>query len=931
MGIDPTGPAGHADTVDAQLESQAPASGGGESTLRPGVIVAQQYEIERLLGVGGMGAVYLARDAKLDRPVALKVHRVSTQAARLHREAIAMAKLSHPNVVVVYEVGELEGHPFVAMEYVPGDTLRAWAKGKSWREVLRAFVAAGEGLAAVHAAGLVHRDVKPDNILVGKDGRVRLGDFGLAALPSTDAMPEDTPHVSLTATGSIVGTPAYMAPEQLEGKPVDARTDQFAFCVAVWELLAGMRPFSGETLETIRTAIRSGELQSGKRRMPGVVRRALARGLAPDPAARYRGMPQLLAAFRSALRRGRVIAGAAVGSVIVAGVIAWSLWPRTDPTVACKGAGRDLVELFPSSVVTAAMEGLGSGAGGPRDIVQRAYARFGSDYMRVAADACVAEKRGQWSRELAAASRECRTYGARTARELFAAAADPSLARADAAQIATLLPDLTPCVDARFLAGWQPLASDPAQVPAIVAARARLDAAAHLSDLGHVGSLRRAEADLAQSPVASAPAIAGRLALVRALIAREDLHYDASEKQLADVYFASRAREDGELALLAVSELIRSASELRRDAEVAARWVRDGLAEADRNAVRLPGAAAEVYLTAAIAANEAGDPKKALELAHHAEELAHGHSDIEIGVLALRSDANEMLGKLDQALSDNADYLDHQRQALGEHHPALASALAQRASILIDANRAEEARPVIDEALKLVSEEQAPVLTLAGVDANLGAVLTDLQDPRAEEVLQRARDAWVKAYGEDHPDVAQVDSNLGLVANDHGDHARAVELLSHAARVLEKTLGAEHVDLAGALFNLAVAQRDDGKLDEAAATARRCAAIYAAHQPRSLRHVNSLALVAQISNVRHDLDGALAAASAAIDIDPDDNDAPTRAWPRLEAAKALIALHRDPARTRTLLHEARDLYEAASLTKRVTEIDAMLAAMRAER
>src|SRR5207302_1743091 len=179
--------------------------------------------------------------------------------ARIEREAQALARLSHPNVVVVYEVGLVDGRVFVAMEYVAGGTARSWLREspRTAREILALYGAAGDGLAAAHAAGIVHRDFKPDNLLVGDDGRPRVADFGLArGLYDPDAPPEPdrAPLVDVTGTGSIVGTPAYMPPEQLAGAAVDARADQFAFSAALWEALYGARPFPGATPLEVQAA-----------------------------------------------------------------------------------------------------------------------------------------------------------------------------------------------------------------------------------------------------------------------------------------------------------------------------------------------------------------------------------------------------------------------------------------------------------------------------------------------------------------------------------------------------------------------------------------------------------------------------------------------------------------------------------------------------
>ena len=294
-----------------------------EAVLAPGMRVGR-FVLERLVGMGGMGAVWSARDPELGRTVAVKLLRVGVGSdgdkaqsrRRLMGEAKAMARLSHPNVVPVFEVGEMGDRLFVVMELVEGETLGRWLgnQPRSLDEILDAFVDAGRGLAAAHQKGIVHRDFKPDNVLMGKDGRPRVTDFGLArrfgpgdpeSLPPgpsvVDLLAGPTPDGTLTPMGALLGTPAYMSPEQMRGGLADERSDLFSYCTALWEAVGGSRPFVGKDFFELRRKAESGQVEKPKKPIPGWLRRELVKGLRTDPAQR----PPSVAALIDALERSR--------------------------------------------------------------------------------------------------------------------------------------------------------------------------------------------------------------------------------------------------------------------------------------------------------------------------------------------------------------------------------------------------------------------------------------------------------------------------------------------------------------------------------------------------------------------------------------------------------------------------------------------------
>jgi tetratricopeptide (TPR) repeat protein len=280
------------------------------------------YVIEQRLGAGGMGVVYAARDTDLARGVALKIVRprveVDAMEARLHREGMAMARLSHRNVVPVFELGNHDGQLYIAMELVDGETLRSWVTTpRPWRNVAQLFAKAGRGLEAAHAAGVLHRDFKPDNVMVGQGEEPRITDFGLArelamgSVPPSFPTPDSDGGLSLvTATGSLAGTPAYMAPEQLLRQPSGPKADQFSFCVSLFEVLYGVRPFRATTpkIEALIDEIRAGRIAkpTATRGVPRWLHAAIVRGLAFDPDRRWPSMLALIGRLERGVRRRRI-------------------------------------------------------------------------------------------------------------------------------------------------------------------------------------------------------------------------------------------------------------------------------------------------------------------------------------------------------------------------------------------------------------------------------------------------------------------------------------------------------------------------------------------------------------------------------------------------------------------------------------------------
>ncbi|HKE17265.1 MAG TPA: protein kinase [Kofleriaceae bacterium] len=340
----------------APAAAAAPAGNGAPATaaaaVAPAVPVARparavaphghlgRYVLGKRIGAGGMAVVYRARDPALERELAIKVLRPRMRGAaardRLLREAQAMARLEHANVVPVFDVGTTGDNIYMVMPFMPGGTLGEWlgAEPRPWRSVLARFLAAGRGLTAAHAHGIVHRDFKPDNVLLGVRGEVRVADFGLAQLAAQPAPEDDAPTPTpagpahLTRTGAVLGTPVYMAPEQFCGGPVDARSDQFSFCVALWEGLYGERPFrpdktAGESeLYPIRAIRRGPHPPARDRGVPRWLRAMVGRGLRSEPGERWPSLERLLDRMSARNRRPRLIAIALAAGALIAGGVA---------------------------------------------------------------------------------------------------------------------------------------------------------------------------------------------------------------------------------------------------------------------------------------------------------------------------------------------------------------------------------------------------------------------------------------------------------------------------------------------------------------------------------------------------------------------------------------------------------------------------------
>jgi serine/threonine protein kinase len=305
------------------------------------------YEIVALLGEGGMGAVYRAKDTRLNRTVAVKLLSagLADEAARhrFQREAQMASSLNHPHILTVHDAGDFDGRQYLVTEFVDGGTVRDWAlaRPRTWREIVELLTGVADGLAAAHAAGILHRDIKPRNILVSTTGYAKLADFGLAKLEVRRSPEEETRTIDqdITGPGFLVGTIGYMSPEQTAGQRLDARSDVFSFGVLLYEMLGGKRPFTGISELEVLQSIRHSVPEPLPASVPAPLRAVVEKALEKDPAARYQSMQEMVVDLRRLLRQADSVPArqsiapwkraAAPALLALAAVAVWNQWPLT--------------------------------------------------------------------------------------------------------------------------------------------------------------------------------------------------------------------------------------------------------------------------------------------------------------------------------------------------------------------------------------------------------------------------------------------------------------------------------------------------------------------------------------------------------------------------------------------------------------------------
>jgi tetratricopeptide (TPR) repeat protein len=718
-----------------------------------------RYVLLSPLGAGGMGEVYAAYDPSLDRRIALKVIKPvasgdELQGARalLVAEAHALAKVSHPNVVAVYDVGTDGDDVYVAMEYIEGTTLTSWLTTKRpWQEIVEEFIFAGRGLEAAHAVGLVHRDFKPDNVLIGKDGRTRVIDFGIALATKGRRPAELQPS-------SVVGTPSFMAPEQFKAGDVGPHSDQFSFAVALYQALWGSWPYPGANDFMVRESVLEGRLvEPPESAVPASVRAAVLRALSREPDKRFPSMSELLAALTPRPPR-RVLPYVIAGAISIAavGAVGAMILARGGQAQAlCTGFERDLVGLWDAPRKEAVRKAVDADAW---PSVERVFDAYATDLVTHKTAACRATAvTGEQTANVLERRMACLDT---RRRELDAAIAIVAAGGAPSGQAVEIAGGLHTIAGCDNLAALRPVpAAPPDEVHAIEDGLARIRA------LRLGGDYKEARATAADV-LARAERMKWDEGAVRALLerglsesadgdpktARETL-FDAIRR--ADEIDSVDARADAWIGLVHVYAVgLREPTEALRWAKHAEGALTKAGSDQDAQGTLLHNIAGALH--ALDRDVEALDhEERALVLYEHAFGKRHFRVAAQRGVVA---QAMRRLDKLDGALREGEAAIRELEELLGKQHKSLAPALNNLALTYEELGRLDDARRSLERALAIKERELGPTHVSLGIPlSNLATLERRLGHfDVSDRLLQRVYDLRVAALGEGHPDVTRV-------------------------------------------------------------------------------------------------------------------------------------------------------------------------------
>jgi tetratricopeptide (TPR) repeat protein/predicted Ser/Thr protein kinase len=823
--------------------------------LAPKPMSIGRFVVLSTLGRGGMGTVFKAYDESLDRAVAIKLLHSSTSehhAQRLKREAQALAKLSHPNVVHVYEVGKANERWFIAMELVRGQTLREWSTGEhGWRERVSTYLHAGAGLAAAHAAGLVHRDFKPDNCIIDEQGRARVLDFGLAreavrsseksSRPNEESSEPEGANEPLTQTGAVLGTLAYMPLEQLEGRPADARSDQFSFCVSLYEALYGERPFAGRTPAELCENIEAGDMREvpKNRKVPAWVQAVLVRGLSAAPEERFASMNALLAALAAdPSRRNRRRLAVGVGVAVVALLAGSYAANHARRVQTCEDEAASVSDVWNDAARVRAEAGLiASGvsfAPSTWERVEPGLDRYAATWSEIRGSTCIAaEVEGTRSGDLAMRTSECLAEHRDALQVLVDVLADADTMVVSRAVLATAqLPRIEECMDDARLGRRMHLPEDPDMREQVSEVRRKLTRAHGLSDSGRYaeGLALAHEAESEAEGIGWAPLQAEALARVGHETSQLGRFKEAEEILERAVELALREGHEV-LAIEALRGLARTTGIERARFERGLWWGKLGLALAVqlggdddlRTALALEGIA-NIH-------REVGsyrDAKQLQERAHAIleEMLGPDHPNVATSLHNLASIHGD-LGAYSEAKALHENALAIRQQALGPDHPQIASSFFGLAIIHSYLGEYTEDRALNERALVILEEALGPKHPDIATGLNNLAIALRTQGAYKEAMasLERAISIEKEVFGPDHPSLATSLGNLAITHVTMGAYAEAKSLAERALAIREKALGSDHPNVSRSLVTLGNILRLTGSYAEAKAHYQRALVI----------------------------------------------------------------------------------------------------------
>lgn len=791
-----------------------------------------RFQVEELLGRGGMGAVYRCLDPELGRHVAVKVIQGDADPnnrERLLREAQALAKLPHPNVVTIYEVGSGgEEAVWIAMELIAGVTLEQWAQTeRTWRETASVYLQAARGLAAAHAVDIVHRDFKPANAILGDDGVVRVLDFGLAQGARVAEPVRDVVELErLTETGAVMGTPAYMSPEQMNGQVVDAASDQFSFCVGLFEALYGERPYRGKTLEQLRASMQARALaRPTGARVPRGLQRLVERGLQPNPSQRHPSMAAVVDALERLLRPRRIwpwsSAGAAVAASVALGLVLTRPQPSGGPT--CTGFEREIAGAWTGEDRAMLVAAVGPTHG--ERIASEIDAGI-EEWTTLRRQACLDSTRGDTElgrRRLVCLTRKRQQLASWVDVLAEAKAEVPGWLRAPAL-------DLHECRDeATVLAKFEPPPDDKRE--AVEALDARIERVWAFYQLGQTSeALELAEAVRVDAAELRYPPTESRAAYQLGTVLLHEEYNERGVEVLNEALVSAEAGGDDHARAAALIQLAAGLSKLRRHEQA-----RRSLDVAQAILERLEGGPgnemAKLELLRADLEVDAGRYEDGIPHARRALEL---HADSEHPLPDMGWRANNLLATIDYRLGKGEEAMAAAEEAVriidamgGPTYPKMAAVwtnLGAAATLLGDLDAAQAA---FQRGLDIRRElGRADDPSLANPLMNIAAIAIAREDyASAETSLEDAEALWTEAYGADHPKLAVVRHNQAKIARAKGEPARALELHLQGLALRQEGLGRAHELTASSWQMVADAQVEVGRFDEALRSANNCESI----------------------------------------------------------------------------------------------------------